>query len=119
MKRIILFFQESYAELRKVTWPSRDEAVASTKVVLVSTLLIAAMLGLSAVLVGRVRLAPEALALEGGVALAVTVIVALLVFGVLPAWATVLLVLLVLVPYAIVISVAEGDRPSRLSTLLA
>jgi preprotein translocase subunit SecE len=46
MKRIILFFQESYAELRKVTWPSRDEAVASTKVVLVSTLLIAAMLGL-------------------------------------------------------------------------
>ena len=46
MKRIILFFQESYAELRKVTWPSRDEAMASTKVVLVSTLLIAGMLGL-------------------------------------------------------------------------
>jgi len=46
MKRIILFFQESFAELRKVTWPSREEAVASTKVVLVSTLLIAAMLGL-------------------------------------------------------------------------
>ncbi len=46
MRRIILFFQESYAELRKVTWPSRDEAVASTKVVLVSTLIIAAMLGL-------------------------------------------------------------------------
>jgi preprotein translocase subunit SecE len=45
MRRIILFFQESYAELRKVTWPSRDEALASTKVVLVSTLLIAAMLG--------------------------------------------------------------------------
>ncbi len=46
MRRIILFFQESYAELRKVTWPSREEAVASTKVVLVSTLLIAGMLGL-------------------------------------------------------------------------
>ncbi|HET6451226.1 MAG TPA: preprotein translocase subunit SecE [Spirochaetia bacterium] len=46
MRRVILFFQESYAELRKVTWPSRDEAVASTKVVLVSTLIIAAMLGL-------------------------------------------------------------------------
>ncbi len=46
MRRIILFFQESYAELRKVTWPSRDEAVASTKVVLVSTLIIAGMLGL-------------------------------------------------------------------------
>jgi preprotein translocase subunit SecE len=46
MKRIIAFFQESFAELKKVTWPSRDEAVASTKVVLVSTLLIALMLGL-------------------------------------------------------------------------
>jgi len=46
MRRIILFFQESYAELRKVTWPSREEAMASTKVVLVSTLIIAAMLGL-------------------------------------------------------------------------
>jgi preprotein translocase subunit SecE len=46
MRRIILFFQESFAELRKVTWPSRDEAIASTKVVLVSTLLIAGMLGL-------------------------------------------------------------------------
>jgi cation:H+ antiporter len=76
---------------------------------------IAAMLGLSAVVVGRVRLAPEALALEGGVALLVTAIVALLVFGVLPAWATVLLVVLVLVPYGIVVSVAEGDRPRRLS----
>jgi cation:H+ antiporter len=76
---------------------------------------IAAMLGLSAVVVGRVRLAPEALALEGGVALLVTAIVALLVFGVLPAWATVLLVVLVLAPYGIVVSVAEGDRPRRLS----
>ncbi len=46
MRRIILFFQESYAELRKVTWPSRDETIASTKVVLVSTLIIAGMLGL-------------------------------------------------------------------------
>ncbi len=46
MRKIIAFFQESYAELRKVTWPSREETVASTKVVLVSTLIIAAMLGL-------------------------------------------------------------------------
>jgi preprotein translocase subunit SecE len=46
MRRIVLFFQESYAELRKVTWPSREEALASTKVVLISTLLIAGMLGL-------------------------------------------------------------------------
>ena len=45
MKRIIAFFQESYAELKKVTWPSREEALASTRVVLVSTILIALMLG--------------------------------------------------------------------------
>ena len=46
MKKIILFFQESFAELKKVTWPSRDEVVSSTKVVLVSTVVIAAVLGL-------------------------------------------------------------------------
>jgi len=46
MKKIILFFQESFAELKKVTWPSREDVMASTKVVLVSTLLIAAVLGL-------------------------------------------------------------------------
>ena len=46
MKKIIAFFQESFAELKKVTWPSREETVASTKVVIVSTIIIAAMLGL-------------------------------------------------------------------------
>ncbi len=46
MKKIILFFQESFAELKKVTWPNRDEVVASTRVVLLSTLIIAALLGL-------------------------------------------------------------------------
>jgi len=46
MRKIILFFQESFAELKKVTWPSRDEATASTKVVLISVIIIAAILGL-------------------------------------------------------------------------
>ena len=46
MRKIILFFQESFAELKKVTWPSRDEATASTRVVLVSVIIIAAILGL-------------------------------------------------------------------------
>ena len=46
MRKIFTFFQESFAELRKVTWPSREETVASTKVVIISTLLIALMLGL-------------------------------------------------------------------------
>ncbi len=76
---------------------------------------LAAMLGLSALVVGRVRLAPEALALEGGVALGVTVVVALLAFGVLPAWAAVALIFVVLIPYVVIVSVAEGKRPTRLS----
>ena len=46
MKKIIRFFQESYAELRKVTWPSREEVGASTKIVLISVVLIAIALGL-------------------------------------------------------------------------
>ncbi len=45
MKKIILFFKESYSELRKVMWPSREEVASSTKVVLVSVILIAAALG--------------------------------------------------------------------------
>ncbi|MBA7477237.1 Protein translocase subunit SecE [subsurface metagenome] len=46
MKKIIRFFKESFAELKKVTWPSREEVASSTKVVLVSVLLIALVLGL-------------------------------------------------------------------------
>jgi preprotein translocase subunit SecE len=46
MRKIIAFFQESFAELKKVTWPSREETVASTKVVIVSTIIIAMLLGL-------------------------------------------------------------------------
>jgi preprotein translocase subunit SecE len=46
MKKIIAFFQESFGELKKVTWPSREEVTSSTKVVLVSTLIIAFALGL-------------------------------------------------------------------------
>ncbi len=53
MNRIIRFFKESYSELRRVTWPSRDEVVASTKVVLVSVVLIALALGLVDYLIFR------------------------------------------------------------------
>ena len=45
MKRIFQFFTESYAELKKVVWPSREEVGTSTKVVIVSTLLFAIVLG--------------------------------------------------------------------------
>ena len=46
MRRIIQFFKDSYAELKKVVWPSREEVSSSTKVVLVSVALFAAVLGI-------------------------------------------------------------------------
>jgi preprotein translocase subunit SecE len=45
MKKIMQFFKDSFAELRKVVWPSREDVIASTKVVLVSTVIMAAVLG--------------------------------------------------------------------------
>jgi preprotein translocase subunit SecE len=45
MKKIVQFFKDSYAELRKVVWPTREDVIASTKVVLVSTVVMAAVLG--------------------------------------------------------------------------
>jgi preprotein translocase subunit SecE len=46
MNKIIQFFKDSYAELRKVVWPSREDVVASVKVVVVSTVVMALVLGL-------------------------------------------------------------------------
>jgi len=46
MKKIIQFFKESYAELKKVVWPGKDDVISSVKVVLISTVIIAAILGL-------------------------------------------------------------------------
>ena len=46
MKKIIKYFKESYLELKKVVWPSREAVISSTKVVLVSTILVAIFLGL-------------------------------------------------------------------------
>jgi preprotein translocase subunit SecE len=46
MKKIIQFFKDSYAELSKVVWPSKDDVIASTKIVVVSTVAVALVLGL-------------------------------------------------------------------------
>ncbi|MEA1911972.1 MAG: preprotein translocase subunit SecE [Spirochaetota bacterium] len=45
MKKIIQFFKDSYAELKRVVWPSRENVAASTRVVIVSTLIFAVVLG--------------------------------------------------------------------------
>ena len=40
MGKIIQFVKESYAELRKVIWPGRDDVISSVKVVIVSTIIL-------------------------------------------------------------------------------
>jgi preprotein translocase subunit SecE len=39
------FFQETIGELRKVSWPTRQEAIQLTEIVLVVILIMAAILG--------------------------------------------------------------------------
>jgi preprotein translocase subunit SecE len=40
-EKIIIFFQDVYKEMEKVTWPSREELFESTKIVIVVSLIIA------------------------------------------------------------------------------
>ncbi|HOS30429.1 MAG TPA: preprotein translocase subunit SecE [Treponemataceae bacterium] len=46
MGKIVQFFKESVAELKKVVWPGKDDVISSVKVVLISTLVVAVVLGL-------------------------------------------------------------------------
>jgi preprotein translocase subunit SecE len=45
VKKIIQFFKESVSELKKVVWPSKEDIISSTKVVIISTVLISLVLG--------------------------------------------------------------------------
>jgi cation:H+ antiporter len=78
---------------------------------------IAALLGLSAVIAGPVRIHAHGLALNGGVALAVALLGALLAIDVLPAVAALLLALLVVVPY-VALSALNAERRERLPGVL-
>lgn len=46
MSKVMQFLRESKAELKKVVWPSREDVVSSVQVVIISTVLIAIVLGL-------------------------------------------------------------------------
>ena len=46
MKKIINFLRESRAELKKVNWPSKEEVLTSTRVVIISILVIAGVIAL-------------------------------------------------------------------------
>ncbi|MFP4178980.1 MAG: preprotein translocase subunit SecE [Spirochaetaceae bacterium] len=45
MRRIIQFVKDSYAELKRVVWPSRESVASSTKVVIISVIMFALVLG--------------------------------------------------------------------------
>lgn len=44
--RVANFFKEMRAEFTKVSWPNREELTGSTTVVIVSTILLAAVIGI-------------------------------------------------------------------------
>ena len=46
MAKVIQFFKESRAELKKVVWPTKDDVISSIKVVIISTIVVAVILGL-------------------------------------------------------------------------
>jgi len=55
--KVVQFIKESYAELKKVVWPGRDDVIASVKVVIVSTIIVALLLGLIDFILSRGMLA--------------------------------------------------------------
>jgi cation:H+ antiporter len=78
---------------------------------------LAGLLGLSALIVGPVRIHAHGLALTGGVAIVVAVIGALVAVGVLPGAAALALAVLVLAPY-VTVSALHADARRRLPHFL-
>ena len=74
---------------------------------------LAAMVGLSAIVCGRVRIRREALAVEGAVGVAATLVVSALILELLGAWATLGLLALVLVPYLTLLGLGPARSPHR------
>jgi cation:H+ antiporter len=73
---------------------------------------IAAMVGMSALLAGRVRLDRGALLVEGAFALFATAVTACVLFGWLPAWAAVALLAAATAPYLLVLARGTFHGPS-------
>jgi preprotein translocase subunit SecE len=53
-ERIVTFFSETRTELRKVTWPSRDELKQSTRVVIMATFLVTVFIGIVDQILSRI-----------------------------------------------------------------
>ena len=75
---------------------------------------LAAMVGLSAIIAGGVRIRREALAVEGAVGVTATVIVGALVLELVGPWVTLGLLAVVLVPYLTLLGLGPGRSPRAL-----
>jgi len=54
MERIKLFLTETRTELKKVTWPTREELKESTRVVIISTIIVTAFVGVVDQILSRI-----------------------------------------------------------------
>jgi len=45
MRKLITFLKDVNLELKRVTWPNRDQIVSATAVVIIATLIVAVYLG--------------------------------------------------------------------------
>jgi cation:H+ antiporter len=75
---------------------------------------LAAMIGLSAVLCGGIRIHREALAVEGLVGVAATVVAGALILKLISAWLALVLLAAVLVPYLVLLSLGPARAPRSL-----
>jgi cation:H+ antiporter len=75
---------------------------------------LAAMIGLSAVLCGGIRIHREALAVEGLVGVAVTIVAGALILKLIGAWLALVLLAAVLVPYLVLLSLGPARAPRSL-----
>ena len=54
VQKLVQFFKEAYAELRKVSWLSKKEAVASTIVVIILVIIVAIFVGFTDFILSRI-----------------------------------------------------------------
>ena len=54
MSRVITFFRDVNLELKRVTWPNKEQIISATAVVIVATLIISAYLGLVDALLAKI-----------------------------------------------------------------
>ena len=52
MKKIARYFKECWLEMKKVSWPNRQEVLHSTWIVIISTIIFAVVLGVVDIVLG-------------------------------------------------------------------